>query len=90
MENGNPNLTAEGLINWGKKKKLAQILGAFKTFQSSCFYDIDESLMKSSFLAELAKPQAQPGDLYERSLAIEPREGMILDRKKSRRRRETK
>jgi len=46
--------------------------------------------MKSSFLAELAKPQAQPGDLYERSLAIEPREGMILDRKKSRRRRETK
>lgn len=45
-EDGNPNNTPEGLINWGKRTLLSAVLTKFKYLQSKCNYDFEETPMK--------------------------------------------
>lgn len=74
-EDGNLNNTPDGLINWGKRTLLAGVLTRFKAQQLKASYNIEESPMKECFLQEVEKPMVPPGDLYDLSLKIEPREG---------------
>jgi len=82
-EGGNLNNTPDGLVNWSKRSILAGVLSHFKQLQqSSSNYPFEESLMKDCFLDQIEKPQKQPGDLYDMSLKIEPKEGPVQQKKR--------
>jgi len=49
-EDGNLNLTPEGLINWGKRSLLYNILVNFKQQQARCHFDFEDSKMREWFL----------------------------------------
>jgi len=62
-EEGNPNNTPEGLVNWSKRTLLASVLSSLKRHQSKCNYDFEETPMKdwciSFFLLTEEAPRIQ-------------------------------
>jgi len=88
-EEGNLNNTPDGLVNWGKRALLAGVLTRFKAQQLKANYDIEESQMKDCILQEIEKKMVPPGDLYDLSLKIEPRDGPGKKKSTLRRRRDT-
>jgi hypothetical protein len=80
IEDGNPDNTADGKINWQKRSLLFKILLEFTDMQRACKYtEVKEYLpatMRKSFLHRLEEPLKSSQELYDISLRLEPREGI--------------
>jgi len=77
IEDGNPDLTPDGRVNWQKRSLLFKILLDFTDTQRACGYpDIKESPLRKSFLFRTEEPLKTIQELYDVSLRLEPREGV--------------
>ena len=76
IEDGNPNFTPDGLINWTKRALLYNILSAFLEFQRVCQYDVPDPAHKAAIVADLEAHQSTPTLLYKMSLELEPRDAL--------------
>lgn len=76
IEDGNPNFTPDGLINWVKRALLYNILSQFLEFQRICQYDMPDIKARDGLLADLEHQQSSATQLYELSLSLEPRDSL--------------
>jgi len=75
VEDGNPNMTEAGLINWIKRSLLYNVLSQFTEYQRTCYFTMPEKRFKDALLSSIEKSQTSPTQLYNGSLLIEPRDG---------------
>lgn len=76
MEDGNPDFTENGLINWQKRTLLYTVLSQFLDFQGRCFYNFPELPLAKSILGSVNSMQVSSDELYATSLQLEPRGGV--------------
>ncbi len=76
MEDGNPDFTENGLINWLKRSLLYTVLSQFLEFQRLAYFDFaDTDELARSLLGSINSLQESASKLYDISLQLEPRGG---------------
>jgi len=76
MEDGNPDFTEAGLINWQKRTLLYTVLSQFLDFQSRSFYNVPDNPLSKSLIGSINALQLTSDELYATSLKLEPRGGI--------------
>nr|XP_032809166.1 ras-specific guanine nucleotide-releasing factor 2 isoform X1 [Petromyzon marinus] len=71
IEEGTPNFTEEGLVNFSKMRMISHIIREIRQFQTSC-YNIEPQTRVTRFLLDRAHV-CDDDSLYALSLQIEPR-----------------
>jgi son of sevenless-like protein len=72
LEEGNPDLTSDGQVNWQKRTLMARVLSEHTEYQRLSNYEIEESELLNTFLTAITAAYKKH-DYYELSLELEPR-----------------
>ncbi|XP_037082628.1 ras-specific guanine nucleotide-releasing factor 2-like [Pollicipes pollicipes] len=76
IEEGTPNFTDDGLLNFAKMRMIAHVIRENRRFQQTP-YKIEYNAKVSAYLLDTSACGLSNDDLYEMSLSIEPRTSRI-------------
>ena len=74
LEEGNPDFTPDGLINWQKRTLLSRLLNELTESQRLSNFDLTQTPMLESFSRQLNASKSTITEHYARSLDLEPRD----------------